>query len=92
MALRRGPEGALVASARKGEAWHVPAAPDTLVVDTTGKQPPWFSVVSAFFLGFSSMLAAEFLGCALAFPPDKLAWCRCRRLHALPRCGGLIAA
>ncbi|KAK9837450.1 hypothetical protein WJX81_003617 [Elliptochloris bilobata] len=34
--LRRGAEGALVASARKGEAWHVPAAQDVSVVDTTG--------------------------------------------------------
>ena len=39
VALRRGPEGALVASARKREAWHVPAAPDTRVVDTTGEHP-----------------------------------------------------
>ena len=37
VALRRGPEGALVASASKQEAWHVAAAPDTRVVDTTGE-------------------------------------------------------
>lgn len=37
VALRRGPQGALVASARG--AWHVPAAPDTRVVDTTGEHP-----------------------------------------------------
>lgn len=35
MALRRGPEGALVAAA-DGEAWRVPAARGAAVIDTTG--------------------------------------------------------
>ncbi|KAL4451601.1 hypothetical protein ABPG75_007263 [Micractinium tetrahymenae] len=64
VALRRGPEGAVVQEAATGAAWRVPAYPDTQVVDPTGCGNAFCGALLGALLAGESAVSAAAWGCA----------------------------
>ena len=64
VALRRGPAGAVVHCGASGEAWQVPAWPETSVVDPTGCGNAFCGALLAALLAGLGPAAAAAWGCA----------------------------
>lgn len=64
VALRRGPDGALVQDAATGAAWQVPAFPDTKVVDAVGCGNAFCGALLGALLAGESLVSAAAWGCA----------------------------